>query len=138
MQIQRVQTLWLLLAFIAMALFCFMPFGSFMADGEMFSLRPIDEYGVLIPGAATAVLLLADVFMYKDLRSQRTVALVSALLTVCSAAVVCFLIFNGLAGYSPRFSVWGLTLPVSFVAELLAMRGMAKDKALLDSYNRLR
>lgn len=142
MQIQRIQTVYLLIATILMAIFVFVPFGSFVVSSDDMDLTCMlvtrKEYGVFIPAGLTAILLLIDIFMYKNLASQRSVLFVSILLTICTIAVVCFTLFKGLADYSPSFSWWDVLLPAALIFELLATKGIIHDQKLLASYNRLR
>ncbi|MDE6495042.1 MAG: DUF4293 domain-containing protein [Duncaniella sp.] len=144
MQIQRIQTVYLLIATVLMAIFVFVPFGSFhftseqAAEFAVIDMPTYKEFGVLIPAALSAILLLIDIFMYRNLPRQRTVLLVSVMLTLCTALVVCFTLFKGLEGYEPRFSWWGLLVVAAFVFEILAMKGINHDQKLLASYNRIR
>lgn len=144
MQIQRIQTVYLLIATVLMAVFVFVPFGAFHFTSEqaeefaVIDMLTYKEFGVLVPAALSAILLLIDIFMYRNLPRQRTVLLVSVLLTLCTALVVCFTLFKGLEGYEPSFSWWDLLVVVAFIFEILAMKGINHDQKLLASYNRIR
>ncbi len=144
MQIQRIQTVYLLIATVLMAVFVFVPFGAFHFTSEqaeefaVIDMLTYKEFGVLVPSALSAILLLIDIFMYRNLPRQRTVLLVSVLLTLCTALVVCFTLFKGLEGYEPSFSWWDLLVVVAFIFEILAMKGINHDQKLLASYNRIR
>jgi hypothetical protein len=142
MQIQRIQTLWLLIATILMGVFVFMPFGTFevVADGQedIVTLTTCKEFGVLVPAAVAAILLLIDIFMYKNLPSQRSVLVIGIILTLCTICTVCFTLFKGLEGYEPHFSWFDIMVPAALIFELLAMKGINHDQKLLASYNRLR
>ena len=81
MQIQRIQTVYIFLSIIAMAVFLIVPYGEI----EILSQSPVvteplytmAEYGILIPVCAIIILLLIDMFLYRNLPLQRTVLVVS-------------------------------------------------------------
>ena len=62
MQIQRIQTLYIFLSIIAMAIFVVVPYGEVIdltADPQVStSLYTMSEYGILIPAGAVIILLL--------------------------------------------------------------------------------
>ena len=63
MVIQRIQTLYLLLAVIVLSVFLFVPFGytTFAEGGEaaIDAWRPLDLAGLLVPTCASAFLMLS-------------------------------------------------------------------------------
>lgn len=142
MQIQRIQSVYILLAAIAMVIFMLMPYGVMVSveDGSATSLCAIREYGVLIPAALTAVLLIIDIFLYHNISLQRTALSVSVMLTLATAAVVCFALFRhaDTDGIAIHFALWDIMLPVALIFELLGVRGINRDIKLLRSYDRLR
>ena len=144
MQIQRIQTVYIFLALVAMAVFIIVPYGEvdFLANEPVATekLYTMFEYGILIPAAATVILLLLDIFLYRNLPLQRTVLTISLLLTLCCIAVVCFILFKQARaeGMDAHFSVWDILLPLAVVFEILGLGGIVRDIKLLNSYNRLR
>ncbi|MCM1076837.1 MAG: DUF4293 domain-containing protein [Bacteroides sp.] len=144
MQIQRIQTVYIFLAMVAMAVFMIVPYGEVhdLASQPAVSekLYTMTEYGLLIPVAATVILLIVDIFFYRNLPLQRTVLIISLLLTLCSIAVVCFTLFKqvGSEGLDARFSVWDILLPIAMILELFGLGAIKHDIKLLNSYNRLR
>lgn len=145
MQIQRIQTVYIFLALVAMLIFLNVPYGEvrYIADaGQVTSgkLYVINEYGIMIPAALTSILLLIDIFLYRNMRFQRKVLSLCLLLTLCCAAVVCFSLFRqaGAEGMKAVLSVWDILLPIAVVLELSGLAGIARDIRLLNSYNRLR
>ncbi len=144
MQIQRIQTVYIFLAMVAMAVFLIVPYGEvhFLNAEPAVSekLYTMYEYGLLIPVAATVILLIVDIFFYRNLSLQRTVLTISLLLTLCCIAVVCFILFKqaGAEGMDADFAVWDILLPLAVIFELLGLSGIKKDIRLLNSYNRLR
>lgn len=144
MQIQRIQSLYLFIAAILMTIFIFVPFGHFelvSADEgatAIESIKPVQEYGVLIPIALTAILLLIDIFLYNNLTLQKRVLSFCILFTLVTVAVVCFTVFRGLEGFDGSLSWWCVMVPVALILEILASRAITHDYKLLRSADRLR
>ena len=142
MQIQRIQTLYILIAAILMAVFAFVPMGYFsVADQSaetVASISALDEWGVIIPVGLSVVMLVIDMFLYSNLSLQRTVLKFCMMFTILTVAVVCFTIFKGLEGYEPRLSWWCVAVVIALVFEMLALKGINHDDRLLRSADRLR
>ncbi|WP_304963370.1 DUF4293 family protein [uncultured Duncaniella sp.] len=144
MQIQRIQTVYIFLSIIAMAVFLIVPYGEI----EILSQSPVvteplytmAEYGIFIPVCAIIILLLIDMFLYRNLPLQRTVLVVSLMLTLAVIATVCFALFKEARaeGIEANFSVWDILLPIAALLEILGVKGINHDIKLLNSYNRLR
>lgn len=144
MQIQRIQSLYIFLAIVAMAIFIIVPYGKAI---DMTSGAPVEEmlytmteWGVLIPSGAVVILLLAGLFMFRNLSLQRTVVMITLMLTLSTIAVVCFALFKmaDAEGLDASFTVWDILLPLAAFLEILAISGINHDIKLLKSYDRLR
>ncbi len=144
MQIQRIQSLYIFLAIVAMAIFIIVPYGKAI---DMTSGAPVEEmlytmteWGVLIPSGAVVILLLAGLFMFRNLSLQRTVVMITLMLTLSTIAVVCFALFKmaDAEGLDASFTFWDILLPVAALLEILAISGINHDIKLLKSYDRLR
>ena len=143
MQIQRIQTVYIFLSIIAMAVFMFVPYGeivSVMQQADAMSLYTMTEYGILVPVCAIIILLLIDLFLYRNLPLQRTVLVISLMLTLAVIATVCFTLFKEARaeGIDAHFTVWDILLPIVALLEILGVKGISNDIKLLNSYNRLR
>ena len=143
MQIQRIQTVYTFLSIIAMAVFMFVPYGeivSVMQQADAMSLYTMTEYGILVPVCAIIILLLIDLFLYRNLPLQRTVLVISLMLTLAVIATVCFTLFKEARaeGIDAHFTVWDILLPIVALLEILGVKGINNDIKLLNSYNRLR
>lgn len=141
MVIQRWQTLLLMAAVVLMALLSFTP------AARLYALSSTDSYTalyltdapvLLVIDLLVAVLLFISVFMFKNLRQQMRVTLLSLLL-------MCVLIVGGafiVARNSPYVQIeWGgavLLLACAAVLTLGAWRLMRRDRNLLRSADRLR
>lgn len=149
MVIQRIQTLYLLLAAIVMILFLFVPFGytEFTDNGVAVcdSWRAIDLIGLAVPVSASVFLTIVSIFLFKSLPTQKIVVIFALLLTLACIGVVIYFMVAGLIDTNPSVEVlkntwgWGGILLLCAIAlQLAAIRGINADKKLLASYDRIR
>ncbi len=136
MVIQRWQTVFLLLAVIMMAVLCFSPFAQVGTDGSMQALHTHRVPVFLVVNILIAVLLFLSIFMYRNLRRQMMVTLVSMVLIAASMATGAFILYDGYA----KVELLGtdiLLIGALFMA-VAAYSRMRKDKRTLSSYDRIR
>lgn len=89
MQIQRIQTLFLLIAVGIMCLFCLTPYAQTVdTSGNVTDVFVKDTPVLLVVNACIAALLFINIFMYRNLRRQISLTLVSVLL-LAGSAVAC-------------------------------------------------
>lgn len=141
MVIQRWQTVFLFIATLLMALFTFMPFASVTISSLTADLHPKDFPVYLILNLLIAVLLFIAIFMYRNLKLQKKVTLLSMLLICCSAVTGGILLYgpNAPEGVVSLVLAGGVLLLVgALVFALLAYRGIGKDQRTLSSYDRIR
>ncbi len=118
MVIQRIQTLWLIVAIALMV---------------AFAIAGINMLASLIINVLIIVLLAASIFMFSNLHRQMLVTRVNMLLTVAAVATYAVLQFKTNACYL------NCILPaLALVFEYLALRGMRKDHKLLSNTDRIR
>ena len=135
--IQRVQSLWLLLASAAVLLSLKTSFysGSLIADNTYHSIMGIDCYGVMILTVALVTALFVNIFLFKHRMLQFRICLF-ALLAEC---LLIFLYFNQIKNYSKgNFSLWCALHVFILLFIILAARGIYKDEKLIKDSNRLR
>lgn len=144
MVIQRWQTVWLLIAAILAAVFCFLPMAlvsDAMASPESVTfIRPTDLPVLFLVDGVVALLLFIAIFLYKNTARQRTVTLVSMLLiVVVMVTEVCYLL-SWDAGAGARVEWLGsiFLLLGALVSAVLAYRGIRHDERLLRAADRLR
>ena len=140
MVIQRWQSVYLLLAIFAMILVFIRPFGT-VADQTQETLveRITPDYPVfLIVNILITLLLLIDIFLFRNLKVQRLVAAVCILLILASAATA-FLIIKG-SGELWEIAWTGapVGLVCALICTVIARYRMGQDEKLLKSYDRLR
>lgn len=157
--IQRVQTLYLLLATIFTGLLLFVPLASsdisnMHADLTAWGIYVTDTtnnglitkvlshswFGILL--TVTTLLPFATIFLYKNRKRQMLLCIVEIILLAVSAGLLIYLqqtdMLEGMA--QPKFvllSQSGLLL-LSIVSVWIARRRIAKDEALVRSLDRIR
>lgn len=136
MVIQRIQSLYLLIAAVLMGLLCFIvPVVDF---GEGVKLYIYEIVPMLTLDALIAILLFVDIFLFQNLKLQMRVARISTVLIVCSAIIEAWMLN---ANFEDGHAYWlwsAVILVVSFVLTLLALRGMQRDYRLLRSSDTIR
>lgn len=135
--IQRVQTLWLLLAVAATLLSLETSFysGTLIADNSFHSVIAIENYGLMILTIALATALFINVFLFKQRMLQFRIC-IFALLAEC---LLIFLYFRQIGNYSKgNFSLWCALHVFILLFIFLAARGIYKDEKLIKDSNRLR
>lgn len=157
--IQRVQTLYLLLATIFTGLLLFVPlassdisnvhvdltaWGIYVTDmtnnGLITKVLSHSWFGILL--TVTTLLPFATIFLYKNRKRQMLLCIVEIILLAVSAGLLIYLqqtdMLEGMA--QPKFvllSQSGLLL-LSIVSVWIARRRIAKDEALVRSLDRIR
>lgn len=135
--IQRVQTIWLLLASAATLLSLKTSFysGTLIADNSFHSIMGIDSYGLMILTVALGTALFVNIFLFKHRMLQFRIC-IFALLAEC---LIIFLYFNQIKNYSKgNFSLWCALHVFILLFIFLAARGIYKDEKLIKDSNRLR
>lgn len=135
--IQRVQTLWMLLAIAAILLTLKTSFysGTLLTDNSFHSVMGIDNYGVMLLTVALATVLLVNIFLFKHRMLQFRIC-IFALLAEC---LIIFLYFHQVKNYSNgNFNLWCALHIFILLFIFLAARGIYKDEKLIKDSNRLR
>ncbi|MGN0224381.1 MAG: DUF4293 family protein [Muribaculaceae bacterium] len=132
MVIQRIQSVFLLLAAACIGVYSFMPF----AHTDTAQFTACDALPMLIVAILTILMLLINIFLYKDLRKQIRVAAINSILviaTMATAATCAITSLNATLNYA-----W-LALPIAaLILTLRARRAMIADRNLLSSADRIR
>lgn len=138
MVIQRWQSVYLLLAIFAMILVFIRPFGIVIEGENMIEIISLSYPILIVINSLIVVLLLLDIFLYKNLRLQRRVAAIIALLIITSAITSGIL----LTGNDNIWHIIWTGAPVGMITALictiLARYRMKADEDLLKSYDRIR
>ena len=154
--IQRIQTLYLLLATVLMSLTLFLPLATiwqggneiiikaWFADGTVGFKAPLPLYLGIILSVATA-LPFVTIFLYKKRMTQIRLCVSEIVLLLGSAAFIalyCYRMCDVLAELMQELNFtlgFAALMPVvAIIPMVLAIRGIAKDEALVRSLDRIR
>lgn len=136
MVLQRWQTVYLLIAVIAMSLAAFIP--AVAPADPAFTL----DYCAGLPlvfrllGGLTALLLLVTIFKFRNLKFQKQLCSVGALLSVVSCVVVAMAYF--LLDISLKLQISSALPLLSLVCTMLAKSRIISDYKLIHDSERLR
>ena len=140
--IQRLQTIWLLLAVAALVVFVTQ--SEAWTGGALAAITWLPTAGYAL-AVLTALVAAFAVFFYKDRKRQRAVVLAAqwldVLLVLALAAAVGLVAFGGEAAADALLPAQAVTLilPVgAYVFLRLARRGVEKDIKLVKSMDRIR
>ena len=154
--IQRIQTVYLLLATALMSLTLFLPLATiwqggneiiikaWFADGTVGFKAPLPLYLGIILSVATA-LPFVTIFLYKKRMTQIRLCVSELVLLLGSAAFIalyCYRMCDVLAELMQELNFtlgFAALMPVvAIIPMVLAIRGIAKDEALVRSLDRIR
>lgn len=155
MVIQRWQSVLLFIAAAVMACFTFLPIGVVTTEDYSLTLTGLGFYQEGIPtdgqtpivvhtwyffmlSITTIVLLLLDIFLYRNIKLQQKVCMVAILFIVADGCVAGLLGFRAIEG---GWIWWKTTILCPFIAlfsSIFAYYRMAQDYALLRAADRLR
>lgn len=155
MVIQRWQTVLLFIAAAVMACFTFMSLGQvqtpditlnftslgFYQEGEPTNgVAPLEihTWYFFMLSLTTIVILLIDIFLFKNLRLQQRICQVAILFIVADACVGGLLGFRAIEGYPVSWSTVALCPFIAIFCAVFAYYRMATDYALLKAADRLR
>lgn len=149
MVIQRIQSVYLLIAVILMAVFAFFPALSFELGGREFVYGALETGKVGVTHIDPLMLMLIvlisllafiDIFLYKNLQRQMTVCFVDIILGLAMMVAIGIQAFvvGGRDGVTLTWQ-WYLALPVlAIIFLMLAHKAMSSDKKKLRDADRLR
>ena len=135
--IQRIQSLWLLLASICAFASIKLPFyyGNLEVPGSTVTITPSDHFMLLVFVIATGLVALINIFLYSNRSLQIKMCVVGLVLSLANLMHY-FLYMRGfISGGLSLYSIFSFLVPVFFI---LAIRSIYKDQKLLKSLDRLR
>lgn len=140
MVIQRIQSLYLLLASALMVVLSFViPIGHVATPEGMLTVKVSSELSMVIICMATAALQFVTIFAFKNLRFQMNCTLCCCVLVWASMFVVASVMALIMpAEFQPDWLVPSLIALASFILTVLAWVAMKHDYKLLRSYDRIR
>jgi drug/metabolite transporter (DMT)-like permease len=135
--IQRIQTLWLLLASICAFASVKLPFyyGSLEVPGPTTTITPYDNFMLLVFVIATALMALVSIFLFSNRSLQIKMCIVGLVLSLANLMHYFLYMKNFKTGGLSLYSALSFLVPVFFI---LAIISIYKDQKLLKSLDRLR
>jgi hypothetical protein len=135
--IQRVQTIWMILAAIAIFLTLKFSFysGTLISDNSYHTLMASDNFLVLILTSAIGTGIIINIFLFKH-RSVQSRIIIVAILLEC---LVVFLYIKQTSKFSTgAFGLWSALHVLVIIFLILAAKGIYNDSKLIKESNRLR
>lgn len=134
--IQRIQTIWLLLAAICSLATLKLSFYSGTKDNNLFAeLNGLSNFALLILAVGIALVALIIIFLYKNRKLQIQLSLLGFLLQAVALVIYFMQIKKYVQGNFTLTSILSFIIPVFFI---LAWLGIRKDEKLIKSMDRLR
>lgn len=147
--IQRVQTIWMILAAIAVFLTIKFSFysgtlaiqngtdavTSMATDGSYHLVTATDNFLILILTSALGTGIIINIFLFKH-RSIQIRIIIAAILMEC---LIVFLYFRQTQNYTQgNFNIWAILHILIIAFLIMAARGIYRDSKLVKESNRLR
>lgn len=138
--IQRIQTIYLLLAAIAMMTVLAIPIAYSMQDtGTMVDLYISENLPAMILAFISAFASLVAIILFKNRKLQIRIALVAMAFSMFALAAICFFDFFNKEISITSVNYVALFMPVfSVIFNGLGLRGIQADEKLVRSMDRLR
>lgn len=134
MQIQRIQTLWLILAVIIAAISFAFPW---IKIEESF-IGLCDNIPMLILGLLASILPLVSIFLFRNLKRQKTTTQLSGLFALVTFSYTVALSFLGPEKDAKMLILGPSLMVLSCIFDYLALKGINRDAKLLRDSDRLR
>lgn len=135
--IQRVQTIWMILAAIAVFLTLRFSFysGTLLTDNSFDSLIATDNFILMVLTCALGSALVINIFLFKHRTLQFRICIIAILIEL----LLLFLYYRQTKLYSNgTLDLWAIFHLVTLIALIFAARGIYKDEKLIKDSNRLR
>lgn len=134
MQIQRLQTLWLIIAVIFAVISCCFPW--LKIDNGYVTIQ--NDIPLLVIGILAAALPVIGIFMFRNLRLQKRICSLSGFMALFSVAYIVLLSYLG-PHPEGEVCIWApVCMVVSAIFDMAARRAIIHDEKLLRSADRLR
>lgn len=140
MVIQRWQSLFLLIACVLMGLLCLSPYAQLTAAEAAEPTKQFvkDAPVFLILNIAISALLFIAIFLFKNLKLQMRITMMTIVLICASVVTGGFIVYGTMPDAEIIWTGAVLLLVIALVFAIMALRFMKKDHKLLRSYDRLR
>jgi peptidoglycan/LPS O-acetylase OafA/YrhL len=140
--IQRIQSIWLLLAGVAGLLTYKLPlWQGKLQDGSVKKFLGPESLLLFTLIVVTSILAFVTIFLFKNRSQQKGLALIGALLSIAIVGLEFFFVEDYKKGLNLAENSWqlGAILPVlMIILFFMARAGIVKDEKLVKSLDRLR
>ena len=139
MDIHRLQTLFLLLAVVCIGVFCCTPFSTISRPvAEATQIYAKDAPILLTVSLLIGALLFIAIFLYKNIKLQKTVTLISMVLLAAAIVTGFFIVYSVIP--DAQLIIFGglLLLFAALICALAAYRGIRRDHRTLKELNSFR
>jgi dolichyl-phosphate-mannose--protein O-mannosyl transferase len=146
--IQRIQTLYLLISAVLIALLLVLPFAEILSEGAIyqFNISGISLDGAVKNNGIFLMVLIGLAFVlngysilsYKNRTRQARVVIITLVMLLAIAGIFVYYTYFSFSGSKVSFKI-GAVLPViAIILDYLAIRAINKDEALIRSIDRIR
>ena len=135
--IQRIQSVWLLIASIVSFLTLKLSFysGTYLPDNLYHQLNGKENLTLMIPTIALGMLSFITIFLFKSRPTQMWLSLVAIILDL----LIIFLYYRATKDFTKGdYAITAALHIIVIIALVLATRGINKDEKLIKDSNRLR
>lgn len=148
--IQRIQTLFLIIAIGLTIAFLFIPFGyapmfdAATGESSLTSLKAIDYVGLIVPTVVAVIFMLVAIFTFKNYALQKLMTILGGISLLVVIGVVVYAVISPYVDTDPDVTVatvWGgggLFAVAALIADFSAYHYICKDERLIRSYDRIR
>jgi len=148
--LQRIQTVFLIIAIGFTIAFFFVPFGCAPVVDEatrQFVLQPLkctEFIGLIVPSTVSIILMVITIFLFRNYKLQKFFAVLSCISLLATIGVVIYAIVRPYIDSNPDVTiatVWGgggLFLVAALIAVAAAYHYISRDERLIRSYDRIR
>lgn len=148
--LQRIQTVFLIIAIGFTIAFFFVPFGYAPVVDEttrQFLLQPLkctEFIELIVPSALSIILMVITIFLFRNYKLQKLFAVLSCISLLVAIGVVIYAIVRPYIDSNPDVTiatVWaggGLFLVAALIAVATAYHYISRDERLIRSYDRIR
>ncbi len=140
--IQRIQSIWLLLAGIAGLMTYKLPLWTGkLQDGSAKNFLGTESLPLFAAIVATCLLGFVTIFLFKDRKTQKSLSILGMFLSIGIVALEFIIVSDYKKQFNFLESTWkfGAIMPILMVIFfLLAWQGIRKDEKLIKSLDRLR
>ncbi len=133
MVIQRIQTVWLLIALVFMVFIGLRPIATSPVGPVMLSDMPV----LVVIDVLIGILLFLSIFMFKNLKLQKKVTILSMVMMAVLGVVSGFFLYNNCPDATLEWGGGIVLLIFALIFGMLAYRGMSKDEKKLKASDSL-